>query len=506
MRAMNVRQDLEVRNMKTKEFREKIAESFVKSLSENPKEWKQEWSAPGSNPRNAVSGKNYKGINFIWLSYIARIKGYKDPRWATFKQAQSKEWKVKKGEKGSYIEYWMPYDKSEKKILTWDEYNELASKKSEKLDDIRLLSKYFTVFNVEQMENVPELCGQIGNEINPAELIDKISSGMGVEIINDGGNEAFYRIKEDKIHLPLAKYFDDDYAYNATALHELSHATGHPSRLNRIKDGGLNREYYAYEELVAEISSCFTAGNLPLAMSDEHFENHKAYIASWIEGIKNKPEILARAIGDAQRAADYIELKAGILSENEYKIKAEETIETDKDRTKGYSDEDDKIAVDMEVYQERMDRQKAYVREYLEEYFANYDFDSPRKVLAEQVPSMILEDKFALGGMYETEEECRAFIELDSSAKEHTMYDIEYSYPELSDITPESNPKMFSLMLMEREIEKMMQDSKTLEENKGHEIYFDKKIVNEICRANNIKMPKDVKMYRMKVPGMELDL
>lgn len=492
--------------MKTKEFREKIADSFIKSLSENPKAWKKEWSAPGGRPRNAVTGKAYKGINFLWLSYISQVKGYQDPRWATFKQAQSKEWKIRKGEKGSQIEYWMPYDNAEKKTLTWDEYNELVNEKSERLDDIRLLSKYFTVFNAEQMENVPELKAQIENDINPAELIGKISEGMGVEIVNDGGNEAFYRIKEDKIHLPLAKYFDDEYAYNATALHELSHATGHPSRLNRIKDGGLNREYYAYEELVAEISSCFMAGDLPISMSDEHFENHKAYIASWIEGIKNKPEILAKAIGEAQKAADYLEVKAGILQEREYKLRAEETIETGKGRVKGYSTEDDNIAVDMEVYQEKMDKQKAYVREYLEEYFSHYDFDNPKKVLAEQVPSLILEDKFALGGMYETDEECRAFIELDSSAKEHTMYDIEYSYPEFSDITPESDPKMFSLIMMEREIEKMMQDSKTLEENKGCEIYFDKKIVNEICSANNIKIPKDIKMYRMKVPGMELDL
>lgn len=493
--------------MKTKEYREKIAQAFVKSLSENPKGWKQEWAAPSNRPQNAVTGRPYRGINLIWLSFAAYAKGYKDPRWCTFNQAKKKEWKINRGEKGTHVEYWMPFDKTEKKSISWEEYNKLVSTKSDRLDDIRLVSKYFTVFNVEQMENVPEIMLPEGNDINPAEIIEKISKGMGVEIINDGGNSAFYRIREDKIHLPMPQYFDDDYSYNATALHELSHATGHPSRLNRITDGGLDRDYYAYEELVAEISSCFMGENLPIAMSEEHFENHKAYIRSWIEGIKEKPEVLMKAIGDAQKAADYLEMKAGLISEKEFKLQTEDSFETDKSRVIGYSDEADELAVEMETFEATVSSQKGYVKDFISEFINNYDFDHPKKVLASQVPSLMLAEKYELGGMYETDEECRAFIENDKAAAEHTMYNIKDFCPVFEDVvTPEKDPKMFSLFMMERELAKMTEDSKTLMKNYDKEIYFDRKIANEICEANNIKMPEDVKISKMRVPGIELDM
>lgn len=491
--------------MKTKEYREKIAAAFIKSLEENPRNWKQEWSAPTNRPENAVTKRPYRGINTLWLSFVAAAKGYTDPRWCTFNQAKKEEWHIKKGEKGTQVEYWMPYDAATKTTLSWNDYNLLVAMKSDQISNIRMIAKYFTVFNVGQMEKVPERILTEGKDIEPAHVIGKIADGMGVEILNDGGNQAFYRPREDKIHLPEPKYFDDEYAYDATVLHELSHATGHPSRLNRYIDGGIDSEYYAYEELVAEISSCFMGYNLPVAMDEEHFENHKAYIQGWIDGIKEKPEVLMKAVKDAQRAADYLELKGGLISEAEYKKQAESTFEVDRKKIENYSEEDSETARMMELVEARS--RKGYVKEFIQNYIENYDFDHPKTVLACQIPAMMLEEKLQQGGMCDTDDECLAFINQDPEAAFNTVYGIRDYYPAdvAADITAEKNPKQFSLIMMEREIYKMIEDSKTVMRNYDNEIVFDRGIASEICEANNIKVPENARVIRMRVPGIDLE-
>lgn len=105
---------------------------------------------------------------------------------------------------------------------------------------------------------------------------------------------------------------------NRTALHELSHATSHPTRLNRQTGAFFGTAQYAYEELVAEITSCFMGVNLKAELTPEHLENHKAYVQNWIENIREKTESLIRAIRDAQSAANYMDFKAGLITEKEY--------------------------------------------------------------------------------------------------------------------------------------------------------------------------------------------
>lgn len=151
---------------------------------------------------------------------------------------------------------------------------------------VGLTTRYYTVFNAADIEGIPERKLPEKRNIAVDELIPKISSSMGVEILNDGGDRAFYSPKEDKIHMPKLEYFQDDYSYNSVALHELSHATGAESRLNRSIRNYFGTESYAYEELVAEISSAFMSQNLSVAVDDFQMENHKAYVQGWIKGIR----------------------------------------------------------------------------------------------------------------------------------------------------------------------------------------------------------------------------
>lgn len=308
------------------EFRREMAQSFSRILEEKGLEWKKEWVGVANAPQNGITKANYRGCNAFWLSLVSMTKGYSDPRWVTMTQIMDKEgkyhpkeqWHLKKGSKATYVEYWYPFDQKEKKAMTWNDYKE-ALKAGRKPEEFRLSTRYTAVFNAGEIEGIPQLEQPVENlDISEDELVRLLSDSMGVEILNDGGNRAFYSPMQDKIHLPLASAFTTEYAYNATALHELSHATGHPTRLNRPQGAFFGTEQYAYEELVAEMSSCFMGVNLKTNLSPEHMENHKAYVQSWIQAITEKPDTLVKAIRDAQSAANYMDYKAGLISELEY--------------------------------------------------------------------------------------------------------------------------------------------------------------------------------------------
>ena len=307
-------------NQKTKEYRENLANAFLSVLEEKELDWKKEWQGKANGfgrQENAKSGHRYRGLNSFYLTMVAADRGYEDPRWATFKQVQEKGWRLKdaKGQ-GVKVEYWFPFDTKEKKSISWEDFK----KQSLTFDERYILrANYSTVFNASLIEGIPKLPEpEIHPQVAADELISRISRNMEVEIMNDGGDRAYYNIQKDKIHLPRPEYFFTDYAYNSTALHELSHATGARHRLNRIIDGERNGPEYAYEELVAEISSCFMSANLPIAQDESHIENHKAYVQSWVQVIKKEPETLVKAIRQAEKAAGYLEYKAELLTEKEF--------------------------------------------------------------------------------------------------------------------------------------------------------------------------------------------
>ena len=311
------------------EFRREIAESFAHVLEEKGLEWKKEWHGNGRMaPQNGVTKSSYRGCNAFWLSLVAMMKGYDDPRWVTMYQIQdmkktyhpNEKWHLKKGSKATWVEYWYPYDDKEKKALTWDAFRQML-KDGRKPEEFHFSARYTAVFNASEVEGMPALeTGPVFSnpDVTEDELIRLLSEGMGVEILNDGGDRAYYSPVQDKIHLPLAESFTSGYAYNATTLHELAHATGHPERLNRQQNAFFGTGQYAYEELVAEMCSCFMAPELKTELTPEHMENHKAYVQSWIQSIREKPEMLVKAIRDAQAAASYMDLKAGLISEKDY--------------------------------------------------------------------------------------------------------------------------------------------------------------------------------------------
>ena len=317
---------------KTKEYRKNLAEQFVHILEDKPFNWKMEWEGGKDRPRNAKSGACYRGINRLRLMLTAWERGYKDPRWATFNQIRDMGLRLvdAKGQ-GVQVEYWYPYDRKEKHRISWEEYRLLTEENGN--TDIRyiLCASYSIVFNAELIEGLPELPEPEIRDISQDRLVETVSRNMGVEILNDGGDRSFYRPGEDKIHLPLPGYFYSDYAYNSTALHELAHATGAPHRLNRNQGGFFGSSEYAYEELVAEITSCFVSAELKTEQDPYHIENHKAYVQSWIKEIREKPEALVKAVAEAEKAAAYLDYKAELIPKEEYEKTVHSSVEEEKE-------------------------------------------------------------------------------------------------------------------------------------------------------------------------------
>lgn len=318
---------------KTKEYRKELAELFIGVLEEKELSWMKGWNGKMQTPVNAKSGFCYKGINRFRLMILAMQRGYEDPRWATFNQIKDMGCTLNNAKgQGIKVEYWFPYDLKEKHTISWDDFNRLT----EGVPDERyvLRASYSTVFNGELIEGLPELPVSEPQDISIDSLVDTISRNMEVTILNDGGDRAFYRPSEDKIHLPKPGYFFNDYEYNSTALHELAHATGAVKRLNRNLSGSFGSPEYAYEELIAEISSCFMSANLQVEQDRHHIENHKAYVQNWIRSIREKPETLVKAVAEAEKVATYMEVKAGLVKETELDKVLDSTMEVQRPQQK----------------------------------------------------------------------------------------------------------------------------------------------------------------------------
>lgn len=334
-----------MKKTKTSEFRERIVSEFLDVIEKDPLNWSKKWSFAGTGrPYNGSTGKPYNGANVFWLKMVEDINGYEDPRWLTFNQIKSAGYKVKAGQHGYKVEYWMPFDHKENKCISWDEYKKLTLNGSLKLtytnEDgkncgrFSITARYYTVFNGKQIEGLePYVVQEVNNPINASLIVKEVSVGMGVHIFEDRNeNRAYYSPLKDEVHLPNRERFDSDYAYQATALHELGHATGHSSRLKRNQEGRFGSEDYAYEELVAETSSAFMSEYFNTTLPDSELKNHAAYIQSWASAIKNDKNYLFKAISDAEAAADFMIEKG--------ELERFKTIKYEKIRTKDLTVED----------------------------------------------------------------------------------------------------------------------------------------------------------------------
>ena len=285
-----------------REYIDRIAGTLIEQLKAGTAPWVKPWQ-PGARfmPYNPTTGNSYHGMNAVWLMSLAESRGYADARWMTYRQAQAADAQVRKGEKGAVIQFWKwqglePLrDADGRPVLNPDDSPALQAVRYERP---RVWSA--VVFNADQIDGLAAATDR------PTLLAwqrhgraEQILARFDARINHVRGDQAFYRLADDSITLPVRAQFASADGYYATALHEVGHATGHPSRLNREDLGHpFGSEAYAREELRAEIASLMLGEQLGIGYDPGQ---HSAYIGSWIRVLENDPREIFRAAAAAEK-------------------------------------------------------------------------------------------------------------------------------------------------------------------------------------------------------------
>lgn len=287
-----------------RDLRQEVTDNIVRMLEGGVAPWQKPWDAAHGAlemPFNPTSERAYRGGNALHLLATGLQHGYQDPRWMTYKQASDQGWQVRQGEKGTQIEYWDVKQTSNRPQA--DGTRDQGATDSGKP---QFIHRVYTVFNAAQIDRIPP---HAPRQHTPFEIIqagEQILKNSGANIAYDQADRAFYSRSQDSIHLPPKDTFKDATRYYGTALHELAHWSGHPSRLDRptltqsYRFGDVN---YAREELRAELASVFLAAQRGIPHDPQQ---HAAYVGSWIASLKRDKNEIFRAAHDASAATDFI--------------------------------------------------------------------------------------------------------------------------------------------------------------------------------------------------------
>ena len=270
---------------------ERITETIIAMLEKGVIPWRKSWRV--EPPRNLISGKAYRGFNAMLLWSVGSAY------YLTFNQAKAIGGHVKAGATGFPIIVWKIRDEEEEEDATG------AKKKNS------AFLRHYTVFRIEDVQGIPEdkLPTVKGEEtFVPVDRAEKIIANMpNRPEIRHEGQRAFYRPSADSVTMPLPSSFDKPEEYYSTLFHELTHATGHESRLGRKtleSYAPFGSESYSREELVAEIGAGFLCASCGIEAAT--LENSAAYVQGWLKVLKNDNHAVIVAAGQAQKAADFI--------------------------------------------------------------------------------------------------------------------------------------------------------------------------------------------------------
>jgi antirestriction protein ArdC len=269
--------------------------------------WVQPWDAAGfapGLPKNADTCRAYSGINILILWAEAARRVFAAQGWLTFRQALAVGGAVRKGEKGTAIFYASRFTPK----TECDAENGCATNSGQRGDGDTDRSvpflKRFTVFNVAQVDGLPERCILPATAIAPREAVpvaEALLAACGADI-RIGGNEAYYSPSGDYVALPPQQAFFAQIDFYRTALHELGHWTGHPSRLARDQKGAFGSAAYGREELCAELASAFLCSGLGIQPTVRHAD----YLGAWLAIMREDSRAIFKAASLASKAADYL--------------------------------------------------------------------------------------------------------------------------------------------------------------------------------------------------------
>ena len=270
-----------------------VTDRIVAQLEQGIIPWEKPWTGVQSGAVSGSTGKAYSLLNQMLL--------VKPGRYYTFAQAQKLGGKVRKGEKSSMVVFWKQYPITEKDPKTGEEVQVFVP-----------VLRYFNVFHESQIDGLPESEKSVSVEPQkPIEAAEAIVSGYiersGIKFqAIAGSDEAYYRPVLDEVVVPALEQFTNVSEYYSTVFHELTHSTGHISRLGRIKKTAFfGNEEYSKEELVAEIGAAALMNYVGIE-TKKTLKNSAAYIQSWLRALKNDKRLIVSASGAASKAFDMI--------------------------------------------------------------------------------------------------------------------------------------------------------------------------------------------------------
>lgn len=283
---------------------DEVTRRIIAELEAGRFPWVQPWGsiagskggglAPGL-PRNALTARPYSGVNILLLWSAVIEHGFPTQSWLTFRQAQAAGGCVSKGEHGVTVVYADRFIPGAEK--------ERAARDGDDARGVPFL-KRFTVFNVAQCEGL-----RSGLAADPAPLPEREIVPVAEALIEAsgadfriGGQRAFYAPGHDFVMVPPQQAFFDQINFYRTALHELTHWTGHRSRLARDFTGAFGSETYAREELAAEMGSAFLCAALGIVPTVRHAD----YLGPWLDLLRHDSRAIFRAASAASKAADYL--------------------------------------------------------------------------------------------------------------------------------------------------------------------------------------------------------
>ena len=278
---------------------QEVTDRIVSASEDGRKPWVRPWDENACGgpqaPFNPTTGKRYHGINVLLLGMSPPAFETGDPRWMTYKQASEKKWQVRKGDKSTGIFFFKP-------LKVEGEEQDGDSGEDGPGSRMIALMRSYCVFHASQVEGIPSYKAPTIEEApwTRPEAANIILTNSRA-VVRIGGDRAFYSPSTDHIQLPPEHAFTGAPEWAATALHELGHWTGHPTRLNRDLQNKFGSAGYAMEELRAELASAFVGAELGLPTD---IPQHASYIGSWIKSLKNDKREIFRAAADAQKIAD----------------------------------------------------------------------------------------------------------------------------------------------------------------------------------------------------------
>ena len=275
------------------DIHQSVTDRIIRELEAGTVPWVCPWSRAKCGialPRNAATDRAYSGINILMLWGSVEMQGFSTQKWLTFRQAHAQGGNVRKGEKGTTVFY-------------ADRFTPKSEAGSDEPRQIPFL-KRFTVFNLDQCENLPESMVTPTAPLPEREIVPHAEALMretGADI-RIGGDKAFYAPDGDFIRVPPQQSYFNQIDWYRTVFHEIGHWTGSEIRLSRTFGRRFGDYAYAAEELVAEMTSAFVCAELQI----EPTVRHADYIGNWLELLKADRRAIFTAASAASTAAQYI--------------------------------------------------------------------------------------------------------------------------------------------------------------------------------------------------------